>query len=111
MFYVQIEEPKSWSSTTRAFIFVAKFAEFHYHKIFETKSVDVDLSTCMMDERSPCGSTLLPPYNWRCKDLSMPCDQKVMKLLPPTEKGPMNFHQGVVFCPNLINIYIFMTIF
>ena len=39
------------------------------------KQVDDDLSVCM-DERSP----LWPLYNWRCKDLSLLRDQKVMTL-------------------------------
>ena len=34
---------------------------------------------------------------WRYKDLSMSHDQKVMTLLPPMEKCPMDFYQGVVF--------------
>ena len=38
LFHVQIQEPKCRSTTTRAFIFLAKFAEFYYHKIFETRS-------------------------------------------------------------------------
>ena len=35
---VQIQGPTSRSTTTRAFFFLAKFAEFCYHTIFETKS-------------------------------------------------------------------------
>ena len=38
LFCVQIQEPTSRSTTTTAFVFLAKFAEFYYHKIFETKS-------------------------------------------------------------------------
>ena len=38
LFHVQIQEPASRSTTTRAFVFLAKFAEFYYHKIFETRS-------------------------------------------------------------------------
>ena len=38
LFHAQIQEPKSRSTTTRAFIFLAKFAEFYYHKIFEARS-------------------------------------------------------------------------
>ena len=37
LFHVQIQEPKSMSTTTRAFAFLAKFLEFYYHKIFETR--------------------------------------------------------------------------
>ena len=33
----------------------------------------------------------------RCKDLSMSHDQKAMRLLPPVEKCPMGFYQGVDF--------------
>ena len=36
LFHVQIQEPASRSTTTRAFLFLAKFAEFYYHKTFET---------------------------------------------------------------------------
>ena len=36
LFHVQIQEPASWSTTTRAFVFFAKFAKLYYHKIFET---------------------------------------------------------------------------
>ena len=38
LFQVQIQEPKSMSTTTRAFVFLANFIEFYYHKIFETRS-------------------------------------------------------------------------
>ena len=51
LFHVQIQQPKSRSTTTRAFVFPAKF---YYHKIFETQEVDDDLSVCV-DECSPCG--------------------------------------------------------
>ena len=35
--HLQIQEPASTSGATRAFVFLAKFAEFYYHKRFETK--------------------------------------------------------------------------
>ena len=38
LFQVQIQEPTSRSTTTRAFVFHAKFAEFFYHKVFEARS-------------------------------------------------------------------------
>ena len=38
LFHVQIQEPTSRSTTTRAYVFLAKFADFSYHKIFETRS-------------------------------------------------------------------------
>ena len=34
LFHVQIQEPTSTSAITRGFVFLAKFAEFYYHKIF-----------------------------------------------------------------------------
>ena len=37
LFHVQIQEPKSMSTTTTAFVILAKFLEF-YHSIFETRS-------------------------------------------------------------------------
>ena len=37
LFNVQIEEPASRSTTKTAFVFLAKFAELYYHKIFETR--------------------------------------------------------------------------
>ena len=55
------------------------------------QEVDDDLSTCV-DEHSPWW----PLYNWRYKDLSMSCDQKVM-LLAPMEKCPINFYHDVAF--------------
>ena len=38
LFHVQIQEPASRSTTMTAFVFFAKFAEFYYHKILETRS-------------------------------------------------------------------------
>ena len=41
LFYVQIQEPTSMSSmstTKTALVFLAKFAEYYYHKMFETRS-------------------------------------------------------------------------
>ena len=55
------------------------------------KQVDDDLSI-WVDKRSSCGL-----YNWRYKDLSMSRDQKVMALLSPMEKCPINFYHGVAF--------------
>ena len=39
LFHVLVQEPASRSTTTRAFVFLTKFAEFYYHKIFETGSL------------------------------------------------------------------------
>ena len=37
LFHMQIQDHTSWSTTTRALVFLAKFADY-YHKIFETRS-------------------------------------------------------------------------
>ena len=37
LFHVQTQKPASRSTTLRAFVFLEKFAEFHYHKKFETR--------------------------------------------------------------------------
>ena len=68
-------------------------------KKYLKKEVDDDLSVCM-DERKP----LWPLYNWRYKDLSLSRDQKVMTLLPPMEKCPIDFYLSMMFiwCPNFM---------
>ena len=38
LFHVQIQTLASWSTTLRAFAFLAKFAEFYYQKKFEARS-------------------------------------------------------------------------
>ena len=38
LFHIQIQEPASRSATMTAFVFLAKFAEFHYHKIFQART-------------------------------------------------------------------------
>ena len=48
------------------------------------QEVDDDLSVCM-DERSPCGLSITGDI-----DLSLSRDQKVMTLLPPMEKFPID---------------------
>ena len=53
LFRVQIQDFASRSSTTRAFVFLSKFAEFIIIK-YLTQEVDGNLSVCV-DERSPCG--------------------------------------------------------
>ena len=35
LFHVQIQEPTSRSTTMTALVFLTKFPEFYYHKIFE----------------------------------------------------------------------------
>ena len=74
LFHVQIHEPTSMSTTTRAFVFLAKCLKFFYHKIYKQEVHD-HLSLCVA-ECSPCGLSITG-----CKDLSMSCDEKVMMLL------------------------------
>ena len=38
LFQLQIKEPAIRSTTMRAFVFLGKFVELYYHKIFETRS-------------------------------------------------------------------------
>ena len=85
------------STTSRAFVFHAKFAEFYYHKIFETTSWwwPKRLLGWML--------SLWPLHNWRYKNLSMSHDQKVMMLPPVVEKSPVNFYHGVAFKPKFDN--------
>ena len=56
LFHVQIQEPTSGSTIMRAFVFLAKFAEFYYHKILK-QEVDDDPSICV-DELSSCGLSI-----------------------------------------------------
>ena len=56
LFHVQIQEPTNTPTTTRAFVFLAKFAEFYYHKTLK-QEVDDDLSLCV-DERRLCGLSI-----------------------------------------------------
>ena len=37
LFHAQIQESAGRSTIMREFVFLAKFAEFYYHKIFETR--------------------------------------------------------------------------
>ena len=55
------------------------------------QEVNEELSICM-NERNPCGLSITGDI-----DLSKSHDQKVMMLLPPIDKCPMDFYQGVVF--------------
>ena len=77
LFHVQIEEPASKSTTTTAF--------------------DHDWWSWWW----LWTEALRPFYNWRYKDLPMPRDQKVMTLLAPMEKCPMDFYQEVVFAAQI----------
>ena len=79
------KSPANRSPTTRAFVSLAKFIITKYLK----QELDNDLSVSV-DERSPCGLS-------RTGDIKIYQYQNVMTLPPTLEKGPMDFHQGVVF--------------
>ena len=54
-----------------AYVFLAKFAEFYYHKIYETKEVHDNLSI-LMDERNPCGFMVTQDINiFQCHMIKM----------------------------------------
>ena len=64
-------------------------------KVFITKYLKQEVNdnlSLWVDKHSSCGLC-----NWRYKDLSMSRDQKVVMLLPPMEKCPINFYHGVAF--------------
>ena len=52
LFHMQIQKPASRSTTTKAFVFLAKSIVAKY-----LKQVNDDLSICM-DKRSPCGLSI-----------------------------------------------------
>ena len=56
LFHVQIQEPTSRSTTMRAIVFLAKFAECYYDKILQTK-IDDNISICV-DKHSSCGFSI-----------------------------------------------------
>ena len=58
-------------------------------KKYLKQEADDDLSICV-DQRN------LYYHKWRCKDLLMSRDQKLMTLLTPLDKCLMEFYQGVV---------------
>ena len=78
LFHVQRQEPASSTTTTRAFVFLAKLIITKYLK----EGVDEDLSVCV-DERYPCGLSIA-----RDIDLSKLCNLKVMTLLPQCRRAP-----------------------
>ena len=82
------------STTTRAFVFLAKFLKFYYHKYLK-QEVDDNLSLCVV-EHSPCGLS-----NWRYKDLQMSSDEKVMTLL--WRSALLTSITGLLLLPNFDN--------
>ena len=77
----EVQLPREHLSFLQSFI-ITKYLKQDVHD---------DLSVCV-DERSPCGL-----FNWRYKDLSASRDQKVMALLPPVEKSPIDLYHKVPF--------------
>ena len=77
----EVQQPREHLSFLQGFI-ITKYLKQDVHD---------GLSVCV-DERSPCGL-----YNWRYKDSSASCDQKVMALLPPVEKPPIDLYHKIPF--------------
>ena len=93
LFHVQ--EHTSRSTTMRAFVFLAKFAEFYYHKTSKhlKQEVNDDLSVCV-DEHSSSGLSVTGdiPLSY-CPNLIT----VTLTLLSPMKKCPINFYHGVAF--------------
>ena len=85
--HVQIQKPASRSTILRAFVFLAKFAEFYYYKKFEARSPFNSMNEC-----SSCGLPIIEGKKiYQCHLIK---DNGFTK---PMEKHPMNLYQGVVF--------------
>ena len=107
LFHVQIQEPASRSTTTRAFVFFAKF-NFIITKHLK-QQVDDDLSACM-DERSPCGLSITGNIKiYQCHVI------KENDFTTPNAKVPNGLlSRSCFYCPNLITtapLYIEMKKF
>ena len=92
LIHVQIQLPASRSTTMSAFAFLANLLNFIITKYLKQEVID-DLRICM-DKYSPCGLSITG-------DLSISWDQKVMMLLLPKEKCPLDFYQGIYFTPKI----------
>ena len=91
LFHVQIQEAAKRSTTTRAVVFHAKFAEFYYHKTFGTWSW-WRLLNVSVDERCPLCLSIT-----RDKRFLNATWLKGTDVSTPTDKCLMDFNQGVVF--------------
>ena len=89
LFHVQIQEPSSSSTTTRAFAFLAKFIIAKYLKL----KVDHDLSICM-DEDSP--------------NVTWSKGNDVITLNREVPYGLLS--RGSFYCPNLITVTLQLDI-
>ena len=67
LFHVERQQPTSRSTTTRAFVFLTKFAEFVITKYLKQEAND-SLRVCL-DEHSPCGLCIAEELHlkfWNC---------------------------------------------
>ena len=80
----------------RAFVFLAKFAEFHYYKSLKQEVHD-NLSACVNERSSYALSIVEVIKIWQCNMI------KSNGFTKPLEKHFMNFYQGVVLLPKFDN--------
>ena len=91
LFHVKIQEPATRSTTTRAFVFLAKFTITKYLK----QEVDDNLRVCV-DECSPCVISITEDIKMRSKsnDIITPNGEVSYELLS----------RNCLYCTNLITV-------
>ena len=95
MFHVQIQEPASRSTTTKAFVFLAKFIITKYLK----QKVDDNLSV-WVDEHRPCGLS-------KTRDINMFGIMWSKGDDVTTPNGEVSYRplsKSCFYCPNLITL-------
>ena len=91
LFHVKIQEPASRSTTTRAFVFLAKFTITKYLK----QEVDDNLRVCV-DECSPCVISIT-------EDIKM--QSKSNDIITPNGEVSYGFlSRNCLYCTNLITV-------
>ena len=91
LFHVKIQEPASRSTTTRAFVFLAKFTTTKYLK----QEVDDNLRVCV-DECSPCVISITEDIKMRSKSNDI-----------ITPNGAVSYgllSRNCLYCTNLITV-------
>ena len=98
LFHVQIQKPTNSSTTTRAFVSLAKFAEFYNHKIYEARSQWQPKHLC--EWMWP----LWPLYNWRKRFINVSWSKNNDITNPNREMAYQLISQSCFYCPNLIAV-------
>ena len=91
LFHVKIQEPASRSTTTRAFVFLAKFTITKYLK----QEVDDNLRVCV-DECSPCVISITEDIKMRSKSNDI--------ITPNGEVSYGLLSRNCLYCTNLITV-------